>query len=582
MSTKPYPIFAYRSKQWTLAQTDHLVPGDVVSVVRTKDEGEALPVPADMLILQGSCIANEAMLSGESTPQLKESVWLREDGDVLNIDADKGSVVFGGTKVLQVSPPKYQNDTSTTAPTGAGFGGGTEEDSDFPVNWRIPKSPDGGCIATVLRTGFSTQQGKLVRMIIYSTERITANNLESLLFILFLLFFAIIAAGYVWNEGINNPNRKQSKVLLDCILIITSVVPPELPMELSLAVNNSLIALARGYIFCTEPFRIPFAGKIDVACFDKTGTITQENLIVQGLIGVSNKSSLTPSKSSSDNAENCLVKATKIPKETTFVLACAHALVHLDEPIIEPAAVEEEEKGKIESSSSSKITSSSSSSKSKSSSNKNIIGDPMEKNTLDAIDWLLQKGDILSPNNTAGSAINPAIVRNTQIRILRRFAFSSTLKRMSTVSFVNEGGNPSSKLFVAVKGAPETIQGMLTSVPADYEAMYKQWARQGSRVLALGYKWLNNNVRIPHVHDLVRDDVESELTFGGFLIFSCPLKKDSASAIKALNESSHRVNGCEAHSFKFNILKTSSHSLSSGCHDYWRQCTDSCPCSTRS
>ena len=57
---------------------------------------------------------------------------------------------------------------------------------------------------------------------LFSTERVSANNLESFLFTGFLLIFAIAASRYVWVKGIERGLRK-SKLLLDCIMIITSV-----------------------------------------------------------------------------------------------------------------------------------------------------------------------------------------------------------------------------------------------------------------------------------------------------------------------------------------------------------------------
>lgn len=128
-------------------------------------------MPADLLLLRGTTIVNEAMLSGESTPLLKESIELLEGTDRLDIDSDhKGNVLFSGTKVLQ-----------------AGGGGSA--------------AADGGCLAVVLRTGFGTSQGQLVRTMIFSSERVSANNFESFLFIGFLLIFAIAASWYVWVNG---------------------------------------------------------------------------------------------------------------------------------------------------------------------------------------------------------------------------------------------------------------------------------------------------------------------------------------------------------------------------------------------
>jgi cation-transporting ATPase 13A1 len=117
---------------------------------------------------------------------------------------------------------------------------------------------------------------------------------------------------------------------------------------------------------------------------------------------------------------------------------------------------------------------------------------------------------------------------------------------------------PGGRTLAAVKGAPETIKGMLKDCPKWYDETYKWYTRRGSRVLALGAKDMEamnvDKVRgyVPlfvlseayvsrQINKMSRELVESNLVFAGFLVFHCPLKADAINALKMLADSSHRV-----------------------------------------
>lgn len=112
---------------------------------------------------------------------------------------------------------------------------------------------------------------------------------------------------------------------------------------------------------------------------------------------------------------------------------------------------------------------------------------------------------------------------------------------MATAAEVDRGQN-SKELFVFAKGAPEVLRERYNraTLPANYDDVYKYYMRMGRRVLALGYKKLND-ISVGALSSLARVDAEKDLEFAGFVVFECPLKPDSLATITTLKNSSHKV-----------------------------------------
>ncbi len=124
------------SESQDLSSTE-LVPGDIIEIPR-----EGCTMFCDAVLLKGNCILNESTLTGEgvpvtkipflSTSQIGQTGDKEVDEEHFDLKAASRSVLFCGTIVIQ-----------------------TRNYADQPV------------LAVVVRTGFRTAKGEMVRSILY-------------------------------------------------------------------------------------------------------------------------------------------------------------------------------------------------------------------------------------------------------------------------------------------------------------------------------------------------------------------------------------------------------------------------------
>lgn len=205
-----------------------LKPGDRIVI------DSAIDVPCDLLILDGSCAVNEAMLSGESVPLLKEEAPATDER--LSLKDNRKHILFAGTKLEKIT-------TSLTC--------------------------------YVLRTGFCTEQGSLLNKMLKSED--IKYDREALRFILLLTIISLANSICTLRYS----SKKGYALFLDVIILFTNSIPFELPMEMGMSIQSAVKNLMAKKIYCLEPFRITLAGKVNVCCFDKTGTLTDSRLEIK-------------------------------------------------------------------------------------------------------------------------------------------------------------------------------------------------------------------------------------------------------------------------------------------------------------
>jgi H+-transporting ATPase len=207
-----------RDGAWVDGPAADLVPGDIVQV----SLGDV--VPADVLIVDGSLLLDQSMLTGESIP----------------IEMDAGKTAFAGGLVRR-----------------------------------------GAAIARVTATGTRTYFGRTAELVsVAHVESAEQKAVLSVVRNLTVINFVIVAGLVAYAFAIR---VSLEQILLLVLTALLSAVPVALPATFTLAAALGARTLALKGVLLTRLSSLNEAAMVDVVCCDKTGTLTQNALVVSAI-----------------------------------------------------------------------------------------------------------------------------------------------------------------------------------------------------------------------------------------------------------------------------------------------------------
>ncbi|KAH3763390.1 cation-transporting ATPase 13A2 [Pelomyxa schiedti] len=437
-----------------------ILPGDLISL------SEDTPVlPCDLLLLSGYAIMNEGSLTGESTPVLKSPLPIFDEAENYNPDSMSKYTIYGGTTLLCAKRVK-----------------------EF-------------AIGLVIRTGYSTSKGLLMQSILHPPPTRFTFQTDSLKYIGIL--FLISLGGFIYSFYLYFIHGADaSTIIIRGLDLVTIIVPPALPLALTIGTLNALSRLTKEHIFCTSPKRVNEAGKVQLMTFDKTGTLTEDGLEVVGVIPSlpldgDYTDYLSPTGTPPHMGQP-VTDTSLLSPGMTATLTCCHSLGLLG---------------------------------------KQLIGDPLDVKMVQFIGWKMSEvfdGD----GHTRGmtTVLHPQEGKShlfSSLSVLKRFEFSPTLQRQVVVARGTHPEHTSTQLLVVAKGAPEVVLRLCQrkTVPDDFEQTLAQYASQGYRLIACASKCLRED---QFTMKMARELVENDLEFQGLLVLNNPLKPESAPTIRKL------------------------------------------------
>ncbi|KAI9687538.1 MAG: hypothetical protein M1822_002148 [Bathelium mastoideum] len=489
-----------RNGFWRHVESSDLVPGDVYEIT----DPSLGQFPCDGLLLSGDCIVNESMLTGESVPVTK--IPATDDTlDLLNLSASSmhpdvaKHMLFAGTKIVRARRPQDDKDDQAAG------------------------------LAMVVRTGFNTTKGALVRSMLFPKPSGFKFYRDSFRYISVMAFIA--AVGFIISLiNFIRLGLAPHLIIVRALDLITIVVPPALPATLTIGMSFALSRLKQRQIFCISPQRINVGGRLDVICFDKTGTLTEDGLDVLGL-----RVAQRPLGRFSDiltDAQSVLPSALyerdptidyRGHKAILYTMATCHSLRSVDGE---------------------------------------LVGDPLDVKMFQFTSWQFEEGeqrpsgtDDEEPNSLVPSIARPPAGseyclderneggsdKKLELGVLRNFEFVSQLRRASVVvrHYQSAGAD------VYVKGAPECMAEICRpeSFPDDYQQLLGFYTHRGYRVIACATKSFSKMSWLK-IQKMKRSDAESDLEFVGFIVFENKLKPSTTGVIQELGEANIRKIMC--------------------------------------